>query len=180
MSRLLTLTIFLSLTTVTLSNRGKYSKSKNKPPELNTNPFRMNKINIVWEKAQSMLKPAKLDELFKVSGLSYCVGCKRFYQGCGNLVGLIATYELYLMSCETESEVVRISAASASLICLLLDSFFNQALKRHDEKEIEYKHSKVNGREDEEGELKADLLRYINLRVSANIVGIPSKGWNYS
>jgi len=61
----------------------------------------MNKINVVWEKAQSMLKPAKLDELFK-------------------------------------------------------------ALKRHDEKEIEYKHSKVNGREDEEGELKADLLRHFN------------------
>ena len=34
-----------------------------------------------------------------------------------------------------------------------------QALKLHDEKEIEYKHSKVNGREDDEGELKADLLK---------------------
>ena len=68
------------------------------PPEPVPKTFRMNKINVVWEKAQTMLKSNQLDELF-------------------------------------------------------------QALKRQDDKEIEYKHSKVNGREDEVGEIKAELLR---------------------
>ena len=105
MTRLLTLTLFLSLTTVTLSSRGKYSKTKNKPPELNTNPFRMNKINVVWEKAQSMLKPAKLDELFKVSGLSFDKFCVvlTFLSMMQNFSGFARNR---CLSCETEAEGV--------------------------------------------------------------------------
>jgi len=95
--------LLLSSCFLSINGRGKYSIENNLPVEPQNIPstFRMNKINVVWEKAQTMLKPNQLDELFK-------------------------------------------------------------ALKLQDEKEIEYKHSKVNGREDEEGELKADLLNHFN------------------
>jgi len=98
MFRIWTATFILTLI-LPIHGGGKYSLKSNLPPEPKN--FRMNKINVVWEKAQSMLKSDQLDELYK-------------------------------------------------------------ALKRHDEKEIEYKHSKVNGREDEEGELKADLINHFN------------------
>lgn len=101
--------IVVTLNILTIHGRGKYSINNNLPaePQAQTTPkpFRMSKINIVWDKAQSMLKSGQLDDLFK-------------------------------------------------------------ALKVQDEKEIEYKHAKVNGREDEEGDLKADLLSHFNELIS--------------
>ena len=70
MARLLTTLLLLSSVSVSLSNREKYSLKKNLPqePDLSppSTPFRMNKINVVWQKAQSMLKPGQLDDLFGV------------------------------------------------------------------------------------------------------------------
>ena len=84
MARFLTTALLLlSSVSVSLSNREKYSLKKNLPqePDLSppSTPFRMNKINVVWQKAQAMLKPGQLDELFAVIGsfdMSFDVECE--------------------------------------------------------------------------------------------------------
>jgi len=86
-------------------NNAPPASKQNSIPSASSSPYRMNKMNMIWQKAATFVGENQLSELF-------------------------------------------------------------EALRSHDDMEILYKHSKVNGDEDDDGEGKAKLLKNLNAIVN--------------